>query len=134
MPSTKLLVVIIIYILTSIYDMNTRFKTCLKGNIKILPVLLFHRLLWVFLFFGWIFDSKFILIIYLLFNIGLQIHWLFNNNECVITQIERKMCKLPADSYSDYFYNLFGKNISLYYGVVQLIFCTIVVWKLTKNK
>lgn len=131
---SKFLILVVIFIFTTIYDTQTRFKMCLQTNTsEILPILLFHRMLWVFLFFGWVFLNKYILVIYLLFNISLQIHWLYNSNECIITQIERKICNFPANSYSDYFYNLFQNNISLYYGLIQVVFCGIVVYKLLLN-
>ena len=109
--------------------MLTKFRICLGNKPQILPLLLFHRILWVFLFFGWIFNNKYIIIVYLVFNITLQIHWLLNSNECILTPFERQICDFPADSYSDYFYDLFKGNISLGYGIVQAIFCSIVIYK-----
>ena len=97
-----------IWIITSVYDMCTRFKTCLcNGKIEILPILFIHRLMFVFLYFGWLFDDKLILGLYLLFMISLQVHWLFNDNQCIITQIERSICDLPKNSYSDYVFVFF---------------------------
>ena len=128
--SNIFIILIVIYIVAIIFDMLTKFRICLGNKPQILPLLLFHRILWVFLFFGWIFNNKYIIIVYLVFNITLQIHWLLNSNECILTQFERQICDFPADSYSDYFYDLFKGNISLGYGIVQAIFCSIVIYKL----
>ena len=57
------------------------------------------------MFFGWMFDDKSILVSYVIFLMLLRVHWIFNNNECVVTQIERNICQFPEDSYSDYLYN-----------------------------
>lgn len=113
--------------------MFTRFKNCLcEKKVEIIPILLFHRLLWVFLFFGWMFDDKLILGVYLIFILSLQTHWMFNKNQCFITQIERNICNLPENSYSDYLFNFFDTDISFYYGLIQIITCSIVVYKLIK--
>ena len=127
----NLIVLLCVWIMASIFDMFTRFKNCLcSGKIEILPVLLFHRLLWIFMFFGWLFNDKFVLILYLGFLIIIQLHWFFNNNKCIITEIEINICDLPEDSYSDYFYNFFKQNLSLYYGIFQLILGSIAIYKL----
>ena len=111
--------------------MFTRFKTCLCEKFEILPILLIHRFIWVLMFFGWMFNDKSILVSYVIFLMLLRVHWIFNNNECVVTQIERNICQFPEDSYSDYFYNFCDKeNIDFYYGSIQLFICLVVFHKL----
>jgi len=97
--------------ITSIFDMFTRFKNCLRGKkIEIIPILFFSQTfvgIFILLFFGWMFDDKMILSVYLIFILSLQTHWIFNKNQCFITQIERNICNLSENSYGDYLFDFF---------------------------
>jgi hypothetical protein len=57
--------------------------------IPIQLITLLHFFITIFTFFGILLPNKYIKY-YILFIIILQIHWLTNNNECIITQIEQK--------------------------------------------
>lgn len=130
----KLYILLIIIFLTSAYDIRTRFKDCLDTyrdrRFTVITVIILHRVIWSFMYFGWTFNDRRVLILYLLFNVGLKMHWLTNDNECVVTQIERSLCNFPPDSYSDYLYNLLKEDTSLLYGSIQIFLCSIVIYKL----
>ena len=56
--------------------------------IKIIHI--FHILITYFAYFGWLFPQQYL--IYFILNFPfLCIHWMFNNNRCVISEIEYKL-------------------------------------------
>jgi len=96
---------IIFYIVTIIFliiDVNGKYKTCIDNKpMKILPVIILHRIIFVFMYLGWIFNNKIILYGYLVFMLILLIHWSMNNWKCCLTQYENSVCDFSKNSQYD---------------------------------
>jgi len=130
----KLIIILILFIVLLIYDINTKYKTCIKNNFfKIFPIIFLHRLINVFMYTGWIFNNKKILYTYLFFIFLLIIHWITNKNKCILTDLENKICEFPDDTQYDFISKKFGKNVLLYYFFVCCISVGIVIYKLLRK-
>ena len=91
------------------------------NNILIFLLTTFHKLLVYFMFFGCILPPKYLPLHIALWPI-VYVHWQFNNNKCILTELELKMRgikKIPSvenDHGSDYYFMkkiLSDMNISL---------------------
>lgn len=131
--SKKALILFCIFIILSIIDCITKYRKCVISQPKIIPEILLHRLINVFVYFAWLFNNKIILIFYILFAIGLVIHWYTNNWQCILTTYENKVCKFDKDSRYDYIFRIFNHNIATIITVIiKIIILIIIFWKLLK--
>lgn len=119
-------------IILTIVDINIRYKECIKKDMwKIVPTMLLHRIIMIFIYFGWLFNDKRILKFYLIFFGVIVIHWLTNNFRCFLTQYEQKVCDFPKDQYYDYFYQIFEKHTAtIIANFLKFSIACIVVYKL----
>jgi hypothetical protein len=92
-------------LLSFILDISTNecFKNY-KRSIGLYMFLFFHHFLAVFLYIGWISNSKFVLFFYCLFVTAVVLHWITNEQKCVLTQIINYYCNLPDE---EVFYDIF---------------------------
>lgn len=127
----KTLSFLITYIALLIVDLTTKYKHCASQVGLIVSI---HRLVWVFSYLGWIFNSKFVLWGYLVFNIILAIHWATNGWNCTLTEQENKLCNFKPNTRFDYFYMFLGdKKASVVAGILRLVFIAITITKLIKS-
>jgi hypothetical protein len=67
--------------------------------------LYFHHIVALFLYIGWLSASKTILFIYLFLVFIIVVHWVTNDQKCILTQIVNYYCGLPdAEGFHDIFY------------------------------
>jgi hypothetical protein len=129
----KILIVLILYIILLSIDFFSKYKCCIKNHPKIVPELIIHRLASLFIYTGWIFNNKIVLIFYLIFIIGIVIHWITNNNICFLTEYENKVCNFPKNTRYDYIYRIFNPSTATIITILFNIFILITVfWKLIK--
>jgi len=102
-----MLLILSIFLLSVIIDVFTRIKFCKNVNIKSISLILTHRFFYIFMYFGWIFNNKIILIFYILTLIFINVYWYLNQNICDITQIENDICEYEKYKNFDYLYMLF---------------------------
>jgi len=74
-------------------DIDPRVRNKILGNLFI------HHAISVIINFGWIFNDRRILRIYILFPILTLVHWVTNQNKCYLTQKLNYLCE-----YTDYQY------------------------------
>jgi hypothetical protein len=88
----------------------------LQSNIfRITFILIIHHFISIFLHFGWIFNNKTILILYILSVNIIYVQFLFNDDKCVLTQIENKLCQYkPYRHFTDYFHWIGIKGEKIY--------------------
>lgn len=131
---TKLIIFMIIYILTLMLDINTKYKKCIQKEPKVIFSICLHRLISVFMYFGWIFNSKIVLLIYIFTILCLFIHWVSNDWKCILTQYENKKCGFDKNQNYDFVYKFFQKDIaaivSIFFKILVII---IVFYKLFKK-
>ena len=85
--------------LIDIYTSPTNYyKKCIKKP-EFHAKLLFHHIIVIFIFFGWLSNNKYLLMIYLFVPIILIMHWKTNNNRCAMTETVNSMCGLDKDDY-----------------------------------
>ena len=91
--SSVLALIMILAFLTLIYDtIFSDIAVCLKmqpdkrKKILIVLIAIYHHTFSIFGFFGWMFNNKIILSIYVMALVGMVIQWKLNNNECLATQ------------------------------------------------
>ena len=81
---------------------------------KIIVTLLIHQMLEIFYSFGWLFNDKIILIFYLIYPFIIFFHWYTNDCQCILTQIESRICDFDDTQY-DGLYEMIGlKKFSIW--------------------
>lgn len=113
----KLVFLLSMFLICIVIDLNTRLKYCKNINTDVILLILSHRLIYVFLMLGWIFNNKIILIFYILFICSINIHWIVNEWKCDLTQKENKICEYTEYKYFDYIYLIFTEKIA---DVIQI--------------
>lgn len=110
--------IILLGFLSYLADISTApknyYKKCINKvnfNVK----LLFHHIIIMFIFFGWLSTNKYLLVLYAFIPFILIIHWKINNNRCVMTEDINSMCGLDKDEYVRDFLYLIGFKKSKYY-------------------
>ena len=112
----------VLFILLTILDLII-YKTCIfERPLEVLPIILSHRLVWIFGNFGWVFNNKKILIAFLIFQITLMFHWRVNGG-CIMTQVQNEICGYPKDTNYDYIYVMLGKKKA---GIVKSLYFIII--------
>jgi hypothetical protein len=92
-------VLIFLMILSIVLDLNNNTtKKCVDKNKRIFPLLIFHHILSVFVYFGWILNDKRILQIYLFVPPLIAMHWLMNEN-CILTEYTNETCNWKKTKY-----------------------------------
>lgn len=130
----KLFIFIIIFTIFFIIDIFTRLPKCKNKSLKVILLIFFHRLYYTFLYFGWIFDNKTVLILYLFLVMFTYIHWFTNNWKCKQTEIENNLCKYDNYMYFDYVYLNFNKNTANILSNMYIIIIMIIIfYKLFKK-
>lgn len=130
----KILYILITLWLTVFFlDIHTKHTyECIKKSSQkntIIIVLLIHHFAHLFVNFGWLFNNKFILIIYLLAPLIALTHWFTNDHKCYLTQIINKICKFnDYIIFNDIFLIIGIKKYSiwdnfLHYIYLVFIFC-----------
>ena len=92
----KFVILIYLYIFELSLDLVTNKcyqKLENKDKYKFNIILLLHHVISVFAQFGWIFNNKKILILYIIQNSIILLHWMTNKGKCFITVIINKLCK-----------------------------------------
>lgn len=93
----KIFVVLIIlsFIFFIIHTHTKKISECIKkqnDKKKIIVTLLIHQMLEIFYSFGWLFNDKIILILYVIYPFIIFFHWYTNDCKCILTQIESRIC------------------------------------------
>ena len=70
-----------------------------------------HYLIVLFLFFGFLLPDKYVWT-YILYVIILRIHWLINNDKCILTELEQKFSPIEEQMRTDTRYPFIGKMMS----------------------
>ena len=133
--SIKLVIFIIFVVVLSIIDSRTKYKQCIKDNPKIIPEMIFHRLIGTFIYFGWIFDNKIVLSFYLILETCILIHWITNRWKCCLTEYENKVCGFDDSEKYDYVFKIFTNKTAIVIALIlKAIIVYYVVWKLFFRK
>jgi len=126
-----LLIFLSIFLVSVIIDTFTRLRFCKNVDIKLISILLTHRFVYIFMYFGWIFNNKIILILYILSLISVHLYWYFNNNICDVTRIENDLCEYEEYKYFDYLYIFFDtKTADIILKSLLVVFISISVIKI----
>lgn len=100
-----------------------------------LEFLYLHHLLAVILYFGWLSPSRIFLGFYILLVIGIIVHWMTNDQKCILTEIINRYCDYDDNErFHDLFYILNLKSKSWFdkFMYVYLIFAFILsLYKVT---
>jgi hypothetical protein len=120
--------IIVMAFLRTIIDISIEYKDCQHPHIFF--VLFLHAIIWIFSYVGCFYNNKLILQIYLLTIILLPIHWMLNNNRCILTEYVNKNCNLDVDNKYDWIFKLKDGNIIAI--ILRIIFISIAVYKLRK--
>jgi hypothetical protein len=131
MNDVKLLkILILVYILAVCLDITYTYKKCIyKNGYKILPAILLHRLITIFMYFGWLFNNKIVLAVYILMLLTIIIHWFTNDWKCLITQYENYICDYPLNRKYDIFGNKVLKGDQLSHIIILCILISISIIK-----
>jgi hypothetical protein len=103
-------------------DVTGKYKKCIQKYYSIIPIILFHRILTIFMFTGWLFKNPVVLVLYLIVGVLLMLHWYTNDNKCFITQIENRLCEFPPNTpYNPIYYYLSNLEPALIDLILLLI-------------
>jgi len=73
---------------------------CLKEKWEAIPVIFFHHFIYAFVFIGWIFDSPFVLFLYLAAPIVIFTqHYVYK--VCIVTDVTNQICGTPGTIFQD---------------------------------
>lgn len=121
----NLLLIFLGGLLSYLLDISTApknyYKKCIN-NPEFHAKLLLHHIIVIFIFFGWLSNNKYMLIIHLFLPLILMMHWNTNNNRCAMTETVNNMCGLDKDEYIRDFIYLIGLKKSKYYDPFYKIF------------
>jgi hypothetical protein len=99
---------------------------------KIITILFLHHAISVFTNFGWIFNNRTILKIYLLFPVLAILHWVTNDDKCFLTEMVNKICGYKQYKvFNDFTYFLKIKPILPLIKVLGII---IALYKINSSK
>lgn len=90
-----------------LYDIqtNTCFQEGQTKNLGLYLFLYFHHVLALFLYIGWLSNSVNVLLFYCFFLVLIVLHWITNDQKCVLTQIVNYYCGFPdEEGFHDIFY------------------------------
>jgi hypothetical protein len=99
---------------------NINNYTKCKDNILFHLNLLFHHIISIFLFLGWISNDKRILYLYFCLAILTGLGWTFNGN-CFITVLNNELCELPLETHFQHIPNMLGLEGNSYSDTIQTI-------------
>ena len=133
--SINLAILICIFFIMLTLDIATTKSKCVNSNVtrpEILKVIIFHHIIGTFLHFGWIFNDPKILIVYVVFMIGVLIHWFTNDMNCKLVQIENTICGIEENKKLNSLYRLINneKIANYIYVIVAIILICIAVGKI----
>jgi hypothetical protein len=122
---TIIIIVGIVFYLLDIYTASKgHYSKC--TDLKNQTVLLCHHIANVFLQFGWLCNTKFMLLLYIMTPVLVVLHWKTNNNRCLFTEYINHSCELSDDTrLRDLWYFVGLKNYK-YYNRIQNIYLLIV--------
>ena len=107
------------FIINNYYSLE--IDSCIQRNnsfikkIYIYTVLILHHLVFSLLYFGWLFNNKTLLIIFLFSPVVIMLHWLTNNWKCKLSQMINNVCKFDDFKLFEDFFDIIGlkkNNIS----------------------
>ena len=128
----KVIILILLVLIVTIIDVNTTYKDCINDKFyDIFPIIFLHRIICIFMYFGWIFNDKRVLIIYFLFMIGILIHWATNNWKCFLSEQESEICDFPKGRYYDPLFKALGPKVAtIVSSVLKILIYCIVFYKI----
>lgn len=133
--SKKLVILLGIFIILSIVDSFTKYKQCIKDHPKIIPEMILHRFVGTFIYVGWIFDNKIVLIFYLIFEVCIMLHWILNNWQCCLTQYENKVCGFDKNVKYDYIFQVLSNKTAVVVAlIIKAMILVYVIYKLFFRK
>ena len=113
------------------------YKVCID-NILFHILSLIHHIYNVFLQFGWLSNDFMILHIYLATNILTILHWITNNDICILTKSVNNMCGFSKDKYFRDIWHFTGVKKFKYYILSRYIYIfitsMIAIYKIRKMK
>ena len=88
-----------------------------------------------FIYVGWIFDNKMILIFYLVFEVIIILHWITNHWKCCLTQYENKVCNFDKKEKYDYVFKIMNNKTAIILALtIKAIILCYVIYKLFFKK
>lgn len=122
----KVYLLVLLLVIQFVLDLSTNkcFLTLKNSKkAKAITILFIHHVISVLSNFGWIFNNKILLKLYLAFPILTLIHWLVNKDKCFLTDSFNKLCGYSHYEYfHDFFYFLGIKKIHpIYFFIVSCI-------------
>ena len=125
MNDQKLLkILLFVYLLCVLLDIIYTYKKCIyKNGLKILPAIFLHRLISIFIYFGWLSNHKKILIFHIFVTIIAVLLQLNNQMRCPSTDKVNNNCNINRVNYlRDFLYFTNIKKNNLYYIYVFFSF------------
>jgi hypothetical protein len=131
----KVIILILLVLISIIIDVNTTYKNCIEDKFyDIFPIIFIHRVVCIFMYFGWIFNDKNVLIIYIVFMVGILIHWYTNKWKCFLTEQESEICNFHRGRYYDpIFKNLGPTAATIIANILKALIYCIVIYKIFKK-
>ncbi len=127
--SENLAILTVIFFIMLSVDIITSKSNCVNSNIsrpEILKVIILHHLIGTFLHFGWIFNNPYILMFYIVFMIGVLIHWFTNDMNCFLVQVENNICGIEQNKKLNILYKLINNEKVanyIYVSIAIILIC-----------
>ena len=121
---TKFTLALVFYILCVFYEAFHIRKECRIKSKLFIYVILLHYLIITFFVFGWSFNNKTVLTMYIIGAIFLIIHWATNEWSCIITEIENLQCgkgqknKTPIAVFNDITWNALNTLFIIVFSII----------------
>ena len=115
-------------------------KDCLKKKppfiyIQILVLQYIHHFIVIFMGWGWLFNNKYILLFYILFIIGVILHWKTNDDKCFLTVTYNRLCGYDDSKLFNEFTGIIGlKKYKLWNNyftyILMILYIVIALYKI----
>jgi len=123
-------IILIASLLITAIDFNITTGECIRKlrekRGKIIRLIFFHQVISFFASFGWIANSKIILVLFVALNIIILIHWITNRNRCFVTQQLNNICGIDDRWFPDLFYFVGFKKFSIWNNYLSYIYSILV--------
>ena len=127
--SIKIIIFFIIFGIAVVIDFMTEYKNCIIQSPVSIPILIFHRLINIALYFGWLlFDIPYVPQLYICFVVLVMLQWYFFNNNCILTLKTNELCKFESSRKFDYLSRYVGNPVD---NIIYIICFLNIIYAIT---
>jgi hypothetical protein len=122
-----IMIIVLSLIKTSMDISSTDYKDCYNEHPRVFLTLFLHAFIAVFSYLGCFYNNRNILIFYIVSHIVVPVHWLLNDNKCILSVSVNEICGFDINRR---YLTLSKGTINLY--ILKIICFFIAIYRLRK--